>query len=879
MSQSLCPRLSLFSKPTTKSTQRLSNTSLPFTNYARIKSIDCYNMTSAPALGDNAKTLHAAAIAHPEPKIYPNAGKPDYVHSNSTFEEAPLEEMDKRIEALVAEIKELFYSMEDGEISPSAYDTAWVARVPAIDASAQPQFPQLLDWILQNQLADGSWGQQSRFLASDRFLNTLACLLTLTFWGVGNNQVQRGLHFLRGNMEAMVKEAVAFGHQGFEMVLPALLNEAKHLGLDLPYELPIIQQINKKRDSELKKVSVEELHTHPTAMLQCLESIQEVVDWKDILKLQSKDGSFSGSPASTACVFMHTGDKKCLRFLAGLVTKFEDYVPCMYPVDIAERLRAVDSVERLGLERHFQTEIKQALDYVFQYWGERGVGFGRDSLVPDIDVTATGFRLLRMFGYTVSPDFLQNIKDEAEELCKLSDGENRGRVIDMLSLYRCSQINFPGENVMREIGAFAKDYLAESLQSNNFSQATAVKDNLRQEVEYALFARWNRNMPRLVIINNIEVFNPDDLWLGKTLYQMPNASNGKYLELAKLEFNRTQAIHRSEIQHIKRWYKACNFPQLEFTRHREVAIYWTAAAVMPDPQYTDCRLAYAKAGIMAVITDDLYDTCATLEQAKLFNEAFERSPRLIPISVNANKELESAILTLIVFDGCRWDTEQIEHLPEEMRIVFMGLYNTLREISEGAREVQGRDVLPYLRQKWLDLFRRYTKETEWMERRHSPSLEEYWENAVESIALGVTTLTPIFSTQDLLPDHLLQKFDFRADFLNLVSLTGRLINDVRTFQEERDRGELASCVQCYRNDNPGCTEEEALNYLYGVNEDALTKLNYQFLMREDIPKSFRTVLFNTARVMQLFYRNIDGFLNAAEEMKVFIKKTLYEPLL
>ncbi|XP_057873494.2 bifunctional levopimaradiene synthase, chloroplastic isoform X2 [Cryptomeria japonica] len=852
MLHTLWPRLNLVSKPSTKSTQRLSNGRSPFTNYLRARSLDCHNMPSSVVDEENGKTLQAAATAHPEPKIYPNAGKPDYVHFNATLEEAALDEMqDERIEALVAEMKlEVFNLVEDGKISSSAYDTAWVARVPAIDGSAEPQFPQLVDWILENQLPDGSWGEERRFLACDRFLNTLACLVTLTFWGVGNNQLHRGLDFLRRNTEGMIKEAVAVGHHGFEMVFPALLNEAKYLGLDLPYDLSIIKEINEKRDFELKKASVEELHTQPTAMLQYLEGIQEVVDWKDILKLQSKDGSFSGSPASTACVFMHTGDKKCLQFLTDLVTKFEDHVPCMYPVDIAERLRAVDSVECLGLERHFQKEIKQALDYVFQYWGERGVGFGRESMVPDIDVTATGFRLLRMFGYTVSSDVLQNIKGEAEELCKLSDNENGAGAIDMLSLYRCSQVNFPGENVMREIGAFAKDYLAKSLQSNNLSQATAIKDNLRQEVEYALFARWNRNMPWLMTRNHIEVFNPNDLWLGKTLYQMPNASNEKYLEVAKLNFNRVQAIHRSEIQHIKRWYKACNFPQLEFTRHREVAIYWTAAAVMPEPQYTDCRLAYAKAGIMAVITDDLYDTYATLEQAKLFNEAFER-----------------------------WDPLQIDHLPKDMRIVFMGLYNTLIDISERTQELQGRDVLPYLRQKWLDLFLRYTTETEWMERRYSPSLDEYWENAVESIALAVTTLTPIFSTGDILPDHLLQKFDFRAEFLNLVSLTGRLINDVRTFQEERDRGELASCVQCYINDHPGCTEEAALNYLYGVNEDALTKLNYHFLMRADIPKSFRTLLFNTARVMQLFYRNIDGFLNAAEEMKEFIKKTLYEPLL
>nr|WJJ50357.1 diterpene synthase 3 [Cephalotaxus harringtonia] len=809
-------------------------------------------MPSAAVGGDDAKTLHASTMPHTEPKIYPNAGKPDYVHSSATFDKAPSAEMDKRIEELIAEVKEMFNSLEDGDISPSAYDTAWVARVPTIDidGTAQPQFPRMLEWILDNQIADGSWGEKRRFLPCDRLLNTLACLVTLTLWGTGNNQVQRGLDFLRRNTEEMIKKAVGHhGFKGFEMVFPALLNEAKLLGLDLPYELPIIKQINEKRDSDLKKICVEQLHTHPIAMLNCLEGIEEVIDWKNILKLQSKDGSFSGSPASTACVFMHTGDEKCLHFLTGLATKFQDHVPCMYPVDIAERLRAVDSVERLGLERHFQTEIKQALDYVFKYWDERGIGFGRESSVPDIDVTSTGFRLLRMYGYNVSSDVLENNKAEAKELCKLSGNENGGSLVDILSLYRCSQVNFPGESVMPEIGAFTKDYLVKFLQSNNFSQAQAVKENLRQEIEYALFARWNRNMPRLMFRNNIEVFNPNDLWLGKTLYEMPNASNDKYLELAKLDFNRVQAIHRSEIQHIKRWYKDCNFPQLEFTRHREVAIYWTAVAVMFEPQYTDCRLAYAKAGIMAVITDDLYDTYATLHQAKLFNEAFQR-----------------------------WDPSKIDHLPEDMQIVFMGLYNTLTDIAERARKVQGRDVLPYLRGKWLDLFLKYTKETDWMERSYSPSLEQYWENAVESIALGVTTLTPIFSTGEFLPEHILAKFDFRDEFLNLVSLTGRLINDVRTFQEERDRGELASCVQCYINDHPGGTEEAALDYLYGVNEDALTKLNYHYLMRPDIPKCFRTVLFNTARVMQLFYRNIDGFLNAAEEMKEFIKKTLYEPL-
>ncbi|GLJ36179.1 hypothetical protein SUGI_0725950 [Cryptomeria japonica] len=822
----------------------------PSGNRSRSKSLACHNIPSA-VVGEDVKIHQTLTIAHTEHKINRNHEKKDYVHSISTFEEAPLDEMDKRIEELVAEIKMLFNSMEDGEISPSAYDTAWVARVPATDGSPKPQFPKMVDWILHNQLPDGSWGEKRRILACDRLLNTLSCIVTLAFWGVGNNQVNRGLNFLRRNTEGMIKAALSHHRsKGFEIVFPALLNEAKLLGLDLPYELPIIKQIYEMRDSELKIATVEDLHSRPSTMLQCLEGIQEVVDWKNILKLQSEDGSFSGSPASTACVFMHTGDKNCLRYLRNLVTKFGNHVPCMYPVDIEERLRAVDSIECLGLERHFETEIKQAMDYVFQYWGERGVGFGRESLVQDIDLTATGFRLLRTFGYAVSSDVLQNIKGEAEELCKLYGVENGAGITTILNLYRCSQLNFPGENVMREIGAFTKDYLTKWLERENFSQAKVVKENLRQEVEYALSARWNRNMPRLITRNHIVVFNPDDLWLGKTLYQLPNASNDKYLELAKLDFNRIQATHRSEIQHIKRWYKECKFPQLDFFRHREVAIYWSSAAAMFEPQYTNCRLDYTKAGILVTVVDDLNDTYGTLNQLKLFNEAFGR-----------------------------WDPSKIDQLPEDMKIAFTGLCNTLTDISERAREVQGRDVLPYLHQQWLNHLFSLTKEREWMLKSYSPSFDEYMKNGLASVALEVTTLTPIFSTGEFLPDNILEKLDFRGDFLNVVCLTGRLVNDFRTFQGEIDHGELASFVQCYTNEHPGCTEEEVLNYLEGMNEEALTKLNYHFLMRADIPKCYRALLFNTARVMQVIYRKDDGFLNAAEDLEDIIKTSLYEPVL
>ena len=64
---------------------------------------------------------------------------------------------------------------------------------------------------------------------------------------------------------------------------------------------------------------------HGGTLLSSLEGITDMVEWERIMDLQSQDGSFLSSPASTACVFMHTRDMKCLQFLNSVLTKFGSF--------------------------------------------------------------------------------------------------------------------------------------------------------------------------------------------------------------------------------------------------------------------------------------------------------------------------------------------------------------------------------------------------------------------------------------------------------------------------------------------------------------------------------------------------------------------------
>ncbi|XP_019255600.1 PREDICTED: ent-kaur-16-ene synthase, chloroplastic isoform X5 [Nicotiana attenuata] len=93
-------------------------------------------------------------------------------------------------EATKERIRELFHKVE---ISVSSYDTAWVAMVPSPHSPEVPCFPECLDWVLQNQLEDGSWAlpHHRPSLLKDVLSSTLACVLALQKWGVGEELISR----------------------------------------------------------------------------------------------------------------------------------------------------------------------------------------------------------------------------------------------------------------------------------------------------------------------------------------------------------------------------------------------------------------------------------------------------------------------------------------------------------------------------------------------------------------------------------------------------------------------------------------------------------------------------------------------------------------
>ncbi|KAL8063600.1 hypothetical protein ABFX02_01G036900 [Erythranthe guttata] len=523
----------------------------------------------------------------------------------------PLINKSHEIYEFIDYIKSILSSMDDGRISVSPYDTAWVALIRDPDQGRNiPQFPSSIEWISNNQLSDGSWGDEHYFLAYDRLLNTLACVVALRYWNVHGDKSDRGISFVKDNISKLGDASPEHMTCGFEVVFPALLQRAKDLNIDgIPYDAPVIQDIFNVRDRKMKRVPKELLHEVPTCLLHNLEGLGNLeslgkLEWPKILKLQTPKGSFITSPAATCYAIMETNDQDCIDFIQYVVKKFNGGAPTVYPVDIYARLWAVDRLERLGISRFFEPEIKSCLDHVYRFWTEKGVFSARNSEFCDIDDTSMGIRLLRLHGYNITPNALKTFKNGDEFTCYVGQGFESPSPI--FNLYRASQVSFPGETILEEAKQFSYNFLKQKLDKNELLDKWLISKHLPSEIKCGLEMPWYASLPRLETRFYIENYGADDIWIGKSLYRMPEINEERYLELGKLDYNRCQAQHQMEWNHMQQWYEHSNLEEFGVSKKELLLAFFVASSSIFETERYGERIVWVKTNILSNILSNHY---------------------------------------------------------------------------------------------------------------------------------------------------------------------------------------------------------------------------------------------------------------------------------
>nr|A0A1X9IRQ7.2 RecName: Full=Copalyl diphosphate synthase 1, chloroplastic; Short=IrCPS1; AltName: Full=Terpene synthase 3; Short=IrTPS3; Flags: Precursor [Isodon rubescens] len=520
------------------------------------------------------------------------------------------------IEDPIEYIRTLLRTTGDGRISVSPYDTAWVALIKDLNGRDAPEFPSSLEWIVRNQLDDGSWGDDKFFCVYDRLVNTIACVVALRSWNVHDDKLKRGVTYIKENVEKLRDGNVEHMTCGFEVVFTALLQRAKCLGIeDLPYDSPLIQEIYHSRQQKLNRIPMEMMHKVPTSLLFSLEGLENL-EWERLLKLQSADGSFLTSPSSTAFAFMQTKDEKCYQFIKNTVETFNGGAPHTYPVDVFGRLWAVDRLQRLGISRFFESEIAECLAHIHKFWTEKGVFSGRESEFCDIDDTSMGIRLLRMHGYDVDPNVLRNFKKDDNFSCY--GGQMIESPSPIYNLYRASQLRFPGEEILEDANKFAYNFLQEKLANNQILDKWVISKHLPDEIKLGMEMPWYATLPRVEARYYLQYYaGSGDVWIGKTLYRMPEISNDTYHELAKTDFKRCQAQHQFEWIYMQEWYESCNVEEFGISRKELLLAYFLATASIFELEKTKERIAWAKSQIISKMITSFFNNHNTSSEEKL----------------------------------------------------------------------------------------------------------------------------------------------------------------------------------------------------------------------------------------------------------------------
>ena len=280
-------------------------------------------------------------------------------------------------------------------IAGTAYDTAWLASVPAERRKHSAHFPSALQWLVDHQHSDGSWGGSLRY-EHDRLLCTLAALPPLATFGrrsVDQACVQRGTRYLWQHGHLLKNESMEL--VGFELLLPALVKRALRAGIPVP---PYLNAYQQERAEKLRLLPPAALYSAGTTVAHSLEFLGDEADLPGLRATQAANGAIGNSPAATAFYYTLSGDPRALAYLEECIARSGGVMaPVLHPCETFETLWAAYHLHLAGIPSQLllshaeRASLRAAL-------AAGGVGLSATFPIPDADDTAVALLLLHDLG-------------------------------------------------------------------------------------------------------------------------------------------------------------------------------------------------------------------------------------------------------------------------------------------------------------------------------------------------------------------------------------------------------------------------------------------------------------------------------------------------
>ena len=322
----------------------------------------------------------------------------------------------------LSELRKVLLAAGRGRMDPTAYDTAWVARVPDPQDSGCPAFPAALDWLLAHQRSDGSWGASINY-HYDRLLSTLAAALTLAHWHDQHDGCTDCLARLEAAQRSIWTQVPGLRRDpydtiGFELILQTLLQEARRRAFQLPYSS--LDSFARVREAKLGLIPPELIYTRNVPTIFSAEFLGDQLDASRLRDLQDANGSIASSPSATAYYLVRNPRNAAAReYLRRVLDRNGGAAPAVDPIDIFEPAWVMYNIAQALPDPTWAADLIEphvaGLREILLRM--KGVGYNTYFAVPDLDGTATTFRILAWSGQPVDPAVLMQFEEDDHFRC------------------------------------------------------------------------------------------------------------------------------------------------------------------------------------------------------------------------------------------------------------------------------------------------------------------------------------------------------------------------------------------------------------------------------------------------------------------------------
>ncbi|CAN1794074.1 (-)-germacrene D synthase [Linum perenne] len=287
------------------------------------------------------------------------------------------------------------------------------------------------------------------------------------------------------------------------------------------------------------------------------------------------------------------------------------------------------------------------------------------------------------------------------------------------------------------------------------------------------------------------------------------------LKLAKLSFNVVQNLYQQELRFLTKWWIELDLPRkLPHARDKLVEVYFWVIGSAWKPKFGLARYIFTKVITLGSMFDDTYDAYGTIEELEVFTDAVEK-----------------------------------EGKPYCLHLGKLALKHVVR---------------------W------YMEEARWYGRNYVPRVEEYRQNSSLSTLYQWAAYTLLCGMGDSAPEVVFDWLFSTPKLLIASSDHCRLRDDILSHEFEQKRGHAASSVQCYMKEH-GVGKEEAIIAIKSMAEEDWKIMNWELLMLNpptSISKEVLSIFVGLAKVMEVLYRDIDGYTNSNTTTKDMLTELL-----